>query len=781
MKFQALRHQFPGIAVGTIALSVSVHSLAQDAVETDVSESARTLEEIVVTARRQEESMQEVPVAVSVLSGKDLLEAGGMKIDAVSKVAPNVHFEAAGNTDGVKSPQIYIRGVGQADFIGVEDPSVGLYVDGVYLGRNIGNVMDLVDIDRVEVLRGPQGTLFGANTVGGAINIVSATPGDELAGQVKVALGDDDFLEIGGTVNVPISDRVRARVSAFKRERDGYVDALQYDDLQLGSDDMWGVRARLVADISDSFSLDYAVDYSKATETPGAMSSVGGLGVFNGQLVPYAPPPANTFAFVHNLPPNSGNPACMTPEGQATIPACYGPVHSTGTPYATNQVYFDFEGNRIEPEQDLMVWGNSLTMSWDLGSAQLKSITSYREFDISAWNDLDGSPHVVFHNSYDEYSQDQVSQEFQLSGEAMGGRLRYVAGLYYFDENVAEFTTLQLSVGDKNNGNFVVLTNRDISNDSTAVFGQLNYDITEALTLTVGARWTDSGKDLTITQFRAAGTTNGSGSQTTTEVTPLISLTWDLSDDVMFYGSYSEGYKNGGFGARFPAGLPDPIPSYDPEFVTNYELGMKADFFGGRMRLNAAAFMMDYEDMQVTATDPVTAANVSKANLGEATITGFEAEMTALLGDYFTLGVNLGLLDDEIDRLGTNNTLVSSGIVITPSNDLPFTPDYTLALMGKYERPLANGGNLSLRADYVVKDDFYSRIENIVETLQEYENLNLNVSYSTPSGSWIASLAVINATDEEYYLSTTPFAPLNYVWGMPVRPRTYQVGLQYNF
>ena len=262
MKFQTLRHQFPGIAVGTIALSVSVHSLAQDAVDTDVSESARTLEEVVVTARRQEESMQEVPVAVSVLSGKDLLEAGGMKIDAVSKIAPNVHFEAGGNTSGVKSPQIYIRGVGQADFIGVEDPSVGLYVDGVYLGRNIGNVMDLVDIDRVEVLRGPQGTLFGANTVGGAVNIVSATPGDELAGQVKVALGDDDFLEIGGTVNVPISDRVRARVSAFKRERDGYVDALQYDDLQLGSDDMWGVRARLVADVSDSFSVDYAVDYS---------------------------------------------------------------------------------------------------------------------------------------------------------------------------------------------------------------------------------------------------------------------------------------------------------------------------------------------------------------------------------------------------------------------------------------------------------------------------------------------------------------------------------------
>ena len=796
-------------SAGPLVMLPSANLVAQ---EGELSENqglanARTLEEVVVSARKREESMQDVPAAVSVFSGKELLESGAMKIDAVGKAAPNVHFEAGGNTSGVKSPQVFIRGIGQADFIGVEDPSIGLYADedevdirGSVTGTitvssiaddAIGIAADDDDIERVEVLRGPQGTLFGANTIGGAINITSARPDDELGGHVKVTVGSDDHREFNGTINLPVSDRVATRISAFARERDGYVKALQYNDLELGNDDMWGLRGRIVADVTDSFTIDYSVDYSKAEETPGAMSSVGGLGVFDGELVPYAPPPVNTFAWVHNAA-RSGDPAsCLTPTGQATNAACYGPVHSTGSPYATNSVYFDFDGNKIKPEQDLEVWGNSLTLGWDLGAIQLKSITSYREFDIAAWNDLDGSPHTVFHNSYEEFSQDQFSQELQLNGEAADGRLNYVVGLYYFDENVLELTTLQLSVGDPNNGNFVVLTERDIDNDSKAVFGQLNYDLSDSVTLTLGARWTESEKLLTIAQNRAEkepcnrgdqACDVGDGEQTTEEFTPLASLTWNLSDDVMIYATYSEGYKNGGFGARYPAGLPDPIPSYDPEYVDSYELGMKANFFDGRMRLNAAAFTMDYEDMQVTATDPETSANVSKANLGEATVRGIEAEMTALLGEYFTVGVNLGLLDDEIDRLGTTGTLISSGIVVTEDNDLPYTPDWTLALMAKYERELSGGANISLRADYTVKDDYYDRIENIVETLHDdYRNLNLGTSYTTADGSWVASLGVINATDEDYYMSATPFAPLNYVWGMPVRPRTYQFSLQYNF
>ena len=229
------------------------------------------LEEIVVTARRREENLQSVPVAVSVLTGEDLLEQGGLKIDAIGQTVPNVHFEAAGGTSGVKSPVVFIRGMGQNDFIPVEDPAVGIYLDGVYMGRNVGSVFDLIDIDRIEVLRGPQGTLFGRNTFGGVINIISKNPGDQLEGSVHVAFGDEDYLETRATVNIPLGDRTSGRISAFKRERDGYVDAVQYRDLQLGSDDIWGARIRIRSDLTDTFSADFSADYSKAEETPGVL------------------------------------------------------------------------------------------------------------------------------------------------------------------------------------------------------------------------------------------------------------------------------------------------------------------------------------------------------------------------------------------------------------------------------------------------------------------------------------------------------------------------------
>ncbi|NDH42069.1 MAG: TonB-dependent receptor, partial [Gammaproteobacteria bacterium] len=220
------------------------------------SQESLALEEVVVTARRRAENMQQVPIAVSVITGKELLDAGGLKIDTIGKTAPNVHFEAAGGTSGVKSPIIFIRGMGQNDFIPVEDPAVGIYVDGVYMGRNIGSVFDLIDIERVEVLRGPQGTLFGRNTIGGAINIVSAAPTDEFGGSVQFSGGSDGYLEGKATVNIPFGERAGGRFSVFKRERDGYVKALQYDDLWLGSDDSWGARARINADLTDNFNLD---------------------------------------------------------------------------------------------------------------------------------------------------------------------------------------------------------------------------------------------------------------------------------------------------------------------------------------------------------------------------------------------------------------------------------------------------------------------------------------------------------------------------------------------
>ncbi len=767
------------------ALLIAVASLAPGGqkVQAQDQEPAMTLEEIVVTARRREESLQSIPVAVSVLTGEELLEQGGLKIDAIGKTVPNVHFEAAGGTSGVKSPVLFIRGMGQNDFIPVEDPAVGIYLDGIYMGRNIGSVFDLIDIERVEVLRGPQGTLFGRNTIGGAVNIISKTPGDALGGSIQFSGGEDGYFEARATLNAPLGERAAGRLSVFARERDGYVEALQHDSLDLGSDDIWGIRGAVRAELTDAFSLDIALDYSKAEETPGAITPIGGIGGFNGEVITLGPP-AQPFANFHNVI-YSGDPAsCTTAAGQAANPACYGPVWNTNDAYQTNSVYRDNAGNQIDPEQDVEVWGGNVTATWQIGEVELKSITSYREFDISLFNDLDFSPFILFANNHDEYTQEQWSQEIQLSGEAMDGKLDYVVGVYYFEEEGQEAIFNQITFPPPLSGPpdfFFQFLDRLIDNDSQAVFGQVNYDLTDALTLTVGARYTETDKSFElVTERRVGPISNQFGDLSTEEFTPLVSLAWDVSDDVMLYATYSEGYRDGSYAARFTGAVPVPLPNYDPEFVTNYEIGMKSTLLDGRMRLNATAFLMDYEDMQINASSDEVTTSSTKENLGDATISGLELEASALLGAGLTLGVNIGLLDDEIDSL--RGTLVSNTIVITESNDLPNTPDWTLSLLAKYERTLQNGGTLSLRADYALKDEYFSRAENIPELeIDDYRNLNISGTYLFPDRNWELGLGVRNATDEEYYQSATPFATFGLVFGQPVRPRTWYASLKYSF
>jgi iron complex outermembrane receptor protein len=760
-----------GIAAGTF---VGAPVVAQE-------RSTAALEEIVVTARRREEGLQSVPVAVSVLTGEELVEQGGMKIDAIGKIAPNVHFEAAGGTSGVKSPVIFIRGMGQNDFIPVEDPAVGIYLDGVYMGRNIGSVFDLIDIERIEVLRGPQGTLFGRNTIGGAVNIISKTPDDTLGGSVRISGGDEGYLEGQATLNVPMGEGVGARFSAFKRERDGYVKALQHDDLELGSDDIWGIRGRFRADIGETFTLDIAADYSKSKETPGAISPIAGIGGFNGEVITLGPP-VQPFAGAWNTL-YSGNPvACATAAGQATNQACYGPVWNTNDPYEVNSSYRNNDGEQIDPKQHVEVWGGNVTATWQLGPVELKSITSYREFDIGLYNDLDFSPYILFANNHDLYEQEQWSQEFQLSGEALDGRMNYVVGYYYFDEEGHEAIFNQIATPISGPPDFFFqYLDRFIDNDSQAVFGQVNFDLTDVLTLTVGARYTESDKHFNMITERAVGPIlDQFGDLTTKEFTPLVTLAWDITDAVMAYATYSEGYRDGSYAARFTGAVPTPLPNYDPEYVTNYEIGIKSTLMDGRMRLNATAFVMDYEDMQINASSDAVATSSTKANLGDATISGLELELSALLMENLTVSVNAGLLHDKIDSL--KGTLISNTIVIDKDSDLPNTPDWTLSLMGKYDIPFNNGAVLSFRADYVIKDDYYSRAENIPELLiDDYRNLNLSGIFLSPNGSWELGVGVRNATDESYYQSATPFATFGLSFGQPVRPRTVYGWLTYNF
>ncbi|MXW51094.1 MAG: TonB-dependent receptor, partial [Gammaproteobacteria bacterium] len=645
----------------------------------DEEPAARTLEEIVVTARRREESLQDVPTSVAVISSEEILARGEANFDVIGQIVPNVHFESAGGTSGVESPVVFVRGMGQADFIIVEDPAVGLYLDGVFMGRMVGQASDLVDVERIEVLRGPQGTLFGRNTIGGAINIVSKKPDDEFGASIKLAAGEDGHIEARGTVNVPLNGDWGARLSAFGREMDGYVDALQYDGYELGSEDIWGTRLMVSGTVGEQFSVDFSFDYSKDTSTPGAIVPLNGIGVWDGQqrAGPGQPGAFGNFWNVFY----SGNPgSCLTPAGQAGDPACYGPVWNGGR-YETNSVFTDLQGNQIAADQDIEVWGTNLTLGVDFEAVSLKSITSYREFDIFLFNDLDFSPHIVFANTHPEYSQEQFSQELQLTGAGIDNRLNYVVGAYYFKEDGVEDIFNQIAHVPAISGgpptNFFQNLARHIDNESWALYGQLTFDITDVLHLTVGTRYTESEKDFVMITERVTATTVQPGLLKTKEHTPMASLSYDVNERSMVYFTYSEGYRDGGFPARFTGVVPIPLPNYEPEFVENYEVGYKTTLLDGRLRVNAAAFLMEYTDMQISATSllPNVGDNTTKFNLGDATYKGFEIELTALVTDNFTLGVNVGHLVDEIDSL-VGGGLISSGFLITEDHDLPFSPSW---------------------------------------------------------------------------------------------------------
>jgi iron complex outermembrane receptor protein len=324
---------------------------------------------------------------------------------------------------------------------------------------------------------------------------------------------------------------------------------------------------------------------------------------------------------------------------------------------------------------------------------------------------------------------------------------------------------------------------RNIVNDSTAVFGQFTFDISDTLHLTAGTRWTESNKEFILDTDRLATSTSQSGYLSQEEWTPAVSLSWDATDNIMAYVSYSEGFRDGGFPARFTGVVPEPLPNYSAEYVTSYEMGIKSTFLDNRVRLNASIFTMDYEDMQIEATTPLTGVgdNTSKFNLGDATISGVELELSAAATQRLTVGANLGYLDDEIDSL-VGGELFSSGIRIDKSHDLPFTPDLTAALFAEYELEIGSAGAVTLRADWNYKDDYYSRIENIVETLEtNHQSLDLMARYVSSDNTWALGLGVRNATDEFYFESRDVFSAFDMVFGQPVRPRTVYATLQYNF
>lgn len=759
-----------------------------------------TLEEVVVTARKREENLQSTPIAVSAFTEKELEYRQIDSTDKLSDVTPNLTFDSAAPSSGSSSAaSIFIRGVGQTDFVPTTDPGVGLYIDGVYMARSVGNVLDFLDVERIEILRGPQGTLFGRNTIGGAVAIYSKRPEEGVSGSIQAQIGDDDMRYLTGKVNMPVSEELLTNFAFSSRTRDGYVKRI-FDGIDLGDEDSLAFKGSLLWNPNDNYELYATADSTKIREN-GAPIVSGGLN------------DASTFAIFGNallasctgvtINPNFGSfgPPTFPPPGAGAgtgSPAgCYGPDSFAGE-YKSEGTY--------PVKSELDVWGVSTEMTWHVNDQfKIKSITAYREMDMESSRDADGTPANILATA-DFFEHEQFSQELQFSGALMDERLQWILGLYYFQEEGSNLAPVTLAVGAIQSGGHY-------DNESKAAFFQSTYTVTDKLSLTLGVRKTEDTKRFTPDQFslgdasatgffantwpnfaglyiQSNGAPLGVGDRLATfaefeeefdDTNVMLNLSYQWSNELMVYATYSEGYKSGGFDQRF-TGFTAVPSSFEPESVESYEIGLKSDLFDNHVRLNIALFHTDYEDLQIVIREgfnPVT------FNGGTASIDGAEIELTWVPTDRWYITTSLGFMDAEYDKL--DPSVSDGGINATPigiDNDLVNTPELSASIGIAYTLDLADWATLTPRVDWSYHDEQANDALNTPQIIQDsYDLLNVSMALETNDGKWEGMLAFRNITDEAYLITgnsafATSSAYVEQVYG---RPFEWSISLKYNF
>ncbi len=737
-------------AVGAVsagsAMAQDQAQASDDVVITD-DDTARRFDPITVTARKREESVETTPIAISAFTGETLEERGAANIADVARFVPNLHIGTTAGGGSATTSSIYLRGVGQSDFLITTDPGVGIYIDGVYYARANATIMDLLDLERVEVLRGPQGTLFGKNTIGGAINFISAKPSSEGGGKVELRGGQNNYLEGRFMVDVPMSETLNSRFSALYKTKDGYTDRIVTGERE-GDDRTLAGRAMFEWSPTSDFTADLAVDYTTRDGTTAETAIL--------QFDPTAPLATIWAALV-------GGP------GNPPVVANVNPRESTAT------------GVNVD---DSETFGIGLTMEYDLGSVVLKSITSARTLEAEFGRDGDGTPNAYVHTN-NKVVQAQYSQELQLSGQGFDDRLDWVAGAYYFNEVAKDTNDVRLAEGLFNaleglpaavipltgtsvcpgpfppnvcaggagnplNGAFDL--DFDISNktngESIALFGSGTVALTDRMNFSAGLRYTDETKDYFLSHWRVnSGTTiiaPTNVSDSWDSFSPKFSLDFQATDETFLYASISHGFKSGGFNGR-PT-TQGAVDSYDPENVWSYEAGVKTSFADRRVLLSAAAFVYDYQDLQLSSTRADNTGNLVLVveNAGAAEVMGVEAELRAMVTDNFTIDATIGLLDAEYGEL-------NPGATISADLLLPRTPEFTGSFGAEYVFNLSDGYDLTLRGDYAHQSSQALDPANTTALIQDdYGLLNARITLTPLNANWEVALYGTNLTDELY-------------------------------
>lgn len=732
-----------------VALGLSLTANV-NANESETQAEKRSIEVINITATREVKNLQEVPLAVTAFSSDELAKMNITDLGDLESQVPNLSLHSGDASNAV----VYIRGVGQIDSISFNDPGVGVYLDDVYLGRVQGAFLDVVDPEQIEVLRGPQGTLYGRNTIGGAVKFTSSKPTEETQAYMTVSAGNYNSLGFKGSVSGSLyEDVLMGRFAISKQTRDGYVKNLNNNQDDNDKDTLsW--RGSLLYKPSDNFSAYLVLDGSEAS--PNASRT-----------------------------PHRETPIYSVVSGQYIEPL--------DNPFTVNVTYNDLE--------QLKTKGSALTLSYLAGNSEFKSITSYREMEYRTHLDLDATTDESF-GIYSFEDQSQLSQELQWIYQ--GDKFSVVSGLYYFKED-------DWSFGGAVAPDFYVALAPEVffpwpvvnagervqENSSTAAYANVTYSVTDKLDITLGGRFTNETKDVVnkgeeffgtgITSaegmenaFGTGGGYNPSGyeaSETWKSFTPKLVVDYQHSKDSLFYFSASEGFKSGGFNGR----LTSYAQPFDPETLWSYEVGSKLTLNNDSIKINSALFYNDYENFQLSrfSIDPDTGAFLSLfENAGKATMYGAEMELHAIVTDNLDFNLNVGYLGGGYDQLTGDFEQE-----ISDERELVNAPKWNSRLGIEYFVPMDSASTLSIRTSLSFRSKTYLTASSSEVLAQpSYSLWDMSVNWVSADDHWTVNAYIKNITDEQYRehgfdLSASPGVQLGYYGA----PRNFGANVTYRF
>lgn len=757
--------------------------------------------EIIVTAQFRAQSLQDTPLSITAVNAEMLEARSQADIEDVANRAPNVMLShAAAGVGGSQTVNVTIRGIGQDDFNLAVEPGVGIYIDEVYYGTSYGSLFDLMDLDRVEILRGPQGTLAGKNSVGGAIKLFSKQPSADQDAFAEVTVGSFDRRQLRGGFNFTVvPDAVYVRITGLAETRDGYVTRYDYachtgrapdalgnipsrakggeDSCVLGTEggeNVLGLRAAVRVEPTDWLDNTLTVDTTRerSDPTPRVLTFQGD---WNGPgynfLGPPGPNPVESF---------------VTPDGSFYNYANYCALYATNSLYCQNA------------ESNLDAWGVTNILNVDLGdNLSLKSISAVRKLAQDSATDTDGSP-VSREVQYWAVDYTQYSQELRVNG-SLGDNAFWTVGGFYFESDARQGGRINLD-GVAGTAPFYIpidfTFNDPVTTRSASAFAHLEVEPVERLTLTGGIRYTDDYKRLEFERDWAPGYTPGPVDQGIvatsgavgvfegTRVDYRVTGSYEITPDVNVYAQFATGYKGGGVNPRPYYQL--QVQPFGPETTKSYEIGLKSALFGRSVRFNASAFLNQYDDIQLTLFSCPHLIPPGQppfcylpANVGDAEIRGLELETEVRLPGDTLLDVSASYLDFQYKSVAP-----STGVRL--SDKPPFVPEFKFAL-GVQKEFQFRSGSLTPRLDYQYQTEQWVEPINLPNgRIPGYGLANGRLTYETANEEWQLSLSVTNIFDKYYSLTisdaTIPSSTTdNYRVVIPGRPREWSLQLKKHF